>query len=165
MVFTRASSLAVLAALTSNAVHAFTVKQGISRTAFAKAVPASTPLFMAEDEKEDTTFVSSVFKKEIAYDEKSGRFFETGYGEGECIPDEEFCITDNDSGEMIRLTIEEKERIFLDALQVRRQNCCRINEVHEYLLRGDRSLFSFISKCRPTIPAAERCLVMANSIF
>jgi hypothetical protein len=73
---------------------------------------------MSDEEKEGTTFVSSVFKKELAFDEKSGRFFETGFGEGDCIPDEEFCVLDKESGEMIRLTTEEKERIFLDALQV-----------------------------------------------
>ena len=57
-------------------------------------------------------------RKEIAYDEASGRFFETGIDETECIPDEEFCITDKASGQLIRLTTEEKERIFLDSLQV-----------------------------------------------
>ena len=120
MVFVRVASAALLAALSAN-VDAFSVKP-IAATVTRSTVP-STPLFMAEDDSEETTFVSSVFKKEIAYDEKTGRFFETGFGEGECVPDEEFCITDNDSGEMIRLTVEEKERIFLDALQVRRHNC------------------------------------------
>jgi hypothetical protein len=52
------------------------------------------------------------------YDEKSGRFFETSDRE-ECeSPDDEFCMLDNATGKMIRLTLEEKERIFLDALQV-----------------------------------------------
>jgi hypothetical protein len=74
---------------------------------------------MSDKKESDTTFVQSVFKKEIAYDEKSGRFYETGYGDGDCVPDEEYCVLDKDSGELIRLTIEEKERIFLDALQVR----------------------------------------------
>ena len=82
------------------------------------ALTPRTTRFMAEDEGDSTTFVKSVLKKEIAYDEKTGRFFETGFDEGECIPDEEFCMTDKDSGEVIRLTVEEKERIFMDALQV-----------------------------------------------
>ncbi|CAB9505820.1 PGR5-like protein 1A [Seminavis robusta] len=56
-------------------------------------------------------------KKQIVYDENSGRFFESNKDEGDCIPDEEFCVIDKDSGTMIRLTVEEKERIFLDALQ------------------------------------------------
>ena len=37
--------------------------------------------------------------------------------EEECIPDEEYCVVDPESGELIRLTVAEKERIFLDALQ------------------------------------------------
>jgi len=117
MVFLRVVSVTLLASLSVH-VDAFSVKPSASTVTRSK-VP-STRLYMADEEKEETTFVSSVFKKEIAYDEKTGRFFETGFGEGECVPDEEFCITDNDSGEMIRLTVEEKERIFLDALQVRR---------------------------------------------
>ena len=71
-----------------------------------------------KDAADDVTFVKSVLKKEIAYDEKSGRFFETNFGEGECVPDEEYCYIDQTSGESIRLTVEEKERIFVDALQV-----------------------------------------------
>lgn len=56
-------------------------------------------------------------KKEIGYDSSSGRFFETGRGAEECIPDDEYCVLDEDTGTMIRLTLVEKERIFLDALQ------------------------------------------------
>lgn len=76
---------------------------------------------MEESEKSDEKsqqFITSVFKKELAFDEKSGRFFETGFGEGDCIPDEEFCMVDKESGNSLRLTVEEKERIFLEALQV-----------------------------------------------
>ena len=82
-------------------------------------VPATTgvrPLFMSDD-KEDPTVITSG-RKEIAYDENSGRFYETGLDEEECIPDEEYCLMDEVTGKPIRLTIEEKERIFLDALQV-----------------------------------------------
>jgi hypothetical protein len=67
--------------------------------------------------EDDGTIITSG-RKEIGYDEKSGRFYETGLDEEDCIPDEEFCITDKASGNLIRLTVEEKERIFLDALQV-----------------------------------------------
>jgi hypothetical protein len=78
--------------------------------------------FMASDEKADSSSQSTPIiksgRKEIAYDESTGRFFETGLDETECIPDEEFCITDKGTGKLIRLTIEEKERIFLDSLQV-----------------------------------------------
>ena len=49
--------------------------------------------------------------REIAYDAKSGRFVETNLQEEECIPDKEYCVVD------MSLTVAEKERIFLDALQ------------------------------------------------
>lgn len=78
--------------------------------------------FMAKtDEDKETTdpfFVKSVLKKQMAYDEKAGRFFESNVSEEDCIPDEEFCVTDKATGDYIRLTQIEKERIFLDSLQV-----------------------------------------------
>jgi hypothetical protein len=112
----------------SSSVNAFTVgkaarttKPFLSRSVRPMA-EEDKGFFMSEPteevEKEKTTFVSSVFKKEIAYDEKSGRFFETGFGEGDCVPEDEFCIVDKETGTTVRLTIEEKERIFLDSLQV-----------------------------------------------
>lgn len=58
-------------------------------------------------------------RKELKFDDKTGRFFETNLQEEECIPDEEFCVIDKDTGNRIRLTVAEKERMFLDALQVR----------------------------------------------
>jgi hypothetical protein len=70
------------------------------------------------EEEEKSKFITSVFNKELAFDQKSGRFFETGFGEGDCVPEEEFCMVDDASGTPVRLTVEEKERIFLDALQV-----------------------------------------------
>lgn len=130
MIFVRANSLVLLAALLSvSDVNAFAVTKtaasmtsarGITPTngSFEKSRTAPLPLRMAEGESEDGTFVKSVFKKEIVYDEKTGRFFETGFGEGDCVPEEEYCYLDKDTGESIRLTVEEKERIFLDALQV-----------------------------------------------
>ncbi len=74
--------------------------------------------FTEEKEEDKSKFITSVFNKELAFDQKSGRFFETGFGEGDCIPEEEFCMVDDTSGTPVRLTVEEKERIFLDALQV-----------------------------------------------
>lgn len=74
-------------------------------------------LFMADGNKDDDIRVKSVLKKELAYDESTGRFFEAD--EKECIAEDEFCMLDKDSGKYIRLTVEEKERIFLDSLQVR----------------------------------------------
>lgn len=35
----------------------------------------------------------------------------------ECIPEDEYCAVDKKSGKLIRLTVQEKERIFLDSLQ------------------------------------------------
>ena len=80
-----------------------------------RAFGGQSRLSMAAEE--DGANLKSV-KKQIVYDEKSGRFFESNKDEADCIPDEEFCVVDKESGAMIRLTVEEKERIFLDSLQV-----------------------------------------------
>ena len=77
-----------------------------------------TTRFMANDDGSQQPPLIKSGRKEIAYDEATGRFFETDIDESECIPDEEFCITDKGTGQLIRLTTEEKERIFLDSLQV-----------------------------------------------
>lgn len=72
---------------------------------------------MSDEEERAVTTITSVNKKEIAFDEKTGRFYETSI-DGECIPEDgEYCAVDSSTGELIRLTVEEKERIFLDALQ------------------------------------------------
>jgi hypothetical protein len=72
---------------------------------------------MAEEGSQDK-FQMTSGRKEIMFDEKSGRFFETDLNAEECIPDEEFCTIDDATGKKIRLTVAEKERIFLDSLQV-----------------------------------------------
>lgn len=56
-------------------------------------------------------------KKEIGFDASSGRFFETGRSAEECVPDDEYCVLDDETGKLVRLTLVEKERIFMDALQ------------------------------------------------
>ena len=56
-------------------------------------------------------------RKIIGYDAEASRFFETN--DGECVPEDEYCPIDEKTGQKIRLTVQEKERIFLDALQVR----------------------------------------------
>lgn len=77
---------------------------------------AFTRLNMSEEDKLLTT-ITSVNKKELAFDEKTGRFYETSL-DGECVPEEgEYCAVDQKTGDLIKLTVEEKERIFLDALQ------------------------------------------------
>jgi len=73
-------------------------------------------LHMSEEKSPSIQTNSGSEKKKIAYDEISGRFFESG-DESECIPDDEYCAVDEESGNMIRLTVAEKERIFLDSLQ------------------------------------------------
>jgi len=55
-------------------------------------------------------------RKELQFDDKTGRFLETDVDVDECVPDDEFCVL-NQSGEKIRLTLAEKERIFMDSLQ------------------------------------------------
>jgi len=56
-------------------------------------------------------------RKEIGFDAVAGRFFETGKSAEECIPDDEFCAVDENTGALVRLTLVEKERMFLDCLQ------------------------------------------------
>jgi hypothetical protein len=75
------------------------------------------PLFAEDGPKDGTTITSA--RKEIGYDAASGRFFETDIDPEDCIPEDEYCVVDKATGELVRLTLEEKERIFLDALQVR----------------------------------------------
>lgn len=79
---------------------------------------AGRPLFAeGGDGPKDGTMITSA-RKEIGYDAASGRFFETDIDTEDCIPGNEYCVIDKDSGSMVRLTMEEKERIFLDSLQV-----------------------------------------------
>jgi len=70
---------------------------------------------MAEENIDGAQITSA--RKELKFDDKTGRFFETDIDLEECIPDEEFCMINEDTGSRIRLTLAEKERIFLDSLQ------------------------------------------------
>mmetsp|Transcript_10431 Transcript_10431/g.22638 ORF Transcript_10431/g.22638 Transcript_10431/m.22638 type:complete len:328 (-) Transcript_10431:62-1045(-) len=87
----------------------------VSVTSLART---KTALF-AEGETDSSSSATTVTsaRKEIGYDEQAGRFFETNIDPEDCIPDEEYCIVDKETGNYIRLTLEEKERIFMDALQ------------------------------------------------
>lgn len=98
-----------LACLVSN-VNAFTPTVN-----FAKVSSSPSRLNMIDEPKDGKKIPSG--KKEIGYDSSSGRFFETGRGAEECVPEDEYCVLDEDTGTLIRLTLAEKERIFLDALQ------------------------------------------------
>lgn len=106
---------AALALLSSNALAWTTPMKtaSVARTTFS-----NTARFMAEDESETDKVQLTSGKKEIMFDDKSGRFFETNLDAEECIPDEEFCTIDESTGKKLRLTVAEKERIFLDSLQV-----------------------------------------------
>lgn len=90
--------------------------------AFSTALsPVASPrhnqlLKMARDNKFDGAQVTSA-RKELKFDDETGRFYETDLDQAECIPEEEFCTIDEDTGKKIRLTVAEKERIFLDSLQ------------------------------------------------
>jgi len=83
-------------------------------TNFAK-ISSPSKLHMSDGPADGKKIPSG--KKEIGYDSESGRFYETGRGAEECIPDDEYCVLDEDTGSLIRLTLAEKEKIFLDALQ------------------------------------------------
>jgi len=107
------SLLACVLALVISGSDAFVSPGAIRLALIGRTIPAA--LFMSDGNNEKTTITSG--KKEIAYDEKSGRFFETNLDQEECIPEEEYCVVDETTGKLIRLTIQEKERIFLDALQ------------------------------------------------
>jgi hypothetical protein len=128
MIVLRTASLSLVACATTQAFsiqHVHLVRPTTLQLVRASSTPA-TARFMTPPEEgssNEKTFVSSVFKKELAFDEKSGRFFETGFGEGDCVPDEEFCLTDKETGSLIRLTQQEKERMFLDSLQVSDSSC------------------------------------------
>lgn len=79
----------------------------------------STQWRMVDEDKSSSTTEDAPTRvsssSEILFDEKKGRFYDN---EGECLPDDEYCAVDKKSGKLIRLTMEEKERIFLDSLQV-----------------------------------------------
>jgi len=53
-------------------------------------------------------------KRDVGYDKETGQLLEDSE---ECVPDDEYCAVDEKTGNLIRLTLAEKERIFLDALQ------------------------------------------------
>lgn len=116
----------------------------IVRTPFGKSV-----LNMAEDGSDKVQFTSG--KKEIMFDEQAGRFFETGLDSEECIPEEEFCMIDDESGKKIRLTVVEKERIFLDALQVSIATKCFVDIMiaarRSHALFADSHITSMADKC------------------
>lgn len=118
MTLFRAITVAVLALSVATSIEAFAPASLLPSTRQNNNVVIQLRMSSDNKKKEDPTLMKSALKKQIAYDQATGRFFETNINEEDCVPDEEFCMTDNDTGDLIRLTQEEKERIFLDALQV-----------------------------------------------
>jgi hypothetical protein len=115
------SSIFALVAVTllghNNEFAAAFTPSSSSLVASTRAQSPFTVTRMAEEENLDGAQITSA-RKELKFDDKSGRFYETNIELEECIPDEEFCPIDEDTGDRIRLTLAEKERIFLDSLQV-----------------------------------------------
>lgn len=85
------------------------------RSSVVRSSAVGSALKMAEEDLDKVQLTSG--RKEIMFDAEKGRFFETGLDTEECIPEEEYCPIDTETGKRIRLTVAEKERIFLDALQ------------------------------------------------
>lgn len=92
---------------------AFTSSQGHGPRGLTFTTKSSLKMTSSEPDAKIVT-QSGDTKKNIGYDEVSGRFYEM---KGECDPQNEYCVLDQDTGKYVVLTVEEKERIFLDALQ------------------------------------------------
>jgi len=113
---------AALLLLCQGGAYAFTAPANhagrtLSTLTFQRPTFVPTSLAMAEEGSEKIS-VKTKSGKEIGYDETTGRFYETGREGEECAPTEgEYCAVDQSTGKLIQLTIEEKERIFLDSLQ------------------------------------------------
>lgn len=83
----------------------------------SRARPSTTrslTRIMAADQDDEPTAVRIPSRESIIYDSRTGRFYEK---EIEALCREEFCAVDEKTGKPIVLSIEEKERIFVEALQ------------------------------------------------
>ena len=113
----KVTNLVLLSLLAGANSFAFQVNP--SKASLSLRTAGLTKLYAEDEVTSDSTAPTLTSgRKEIAYDETSGRFFETNIEEP-CIPEDEYCVVDDTTGELVRLTLEEKERIFLDALQVK----------------------------------------------
>jgi len=99
--------------LTLWAMGSLAVVAAFSPSAFSNRARLATTKLNVDGPPPGTKLVSN--KKEVIFD--GNRFYETGLEEEDCIPSQEYCPIDPATGEPIRLTVEEKERMFLDALQ------------------------------------------------
>mmetsp|Transcript_17118 Transcript_17118/g.32389 ORF Transcript_17118/g.32389 Transcript_17118/m.32389 type:complete len:325 (+) Transcript_17118:176-1150(+) len=109
--FARALTLSFLLVKGANAFSPLFMKPSLA----SSVSKVGSRLNMAEGPADGKKIPSG--RKEIGFDAASGRFYETGRTAEECVPDDEYCVVDKDSGKLVRLTLKEKERIFLDALQ------------------------------------------------
>jgi len=102
-------STAILLTIAANGAYGFV-------THSAPTFQKTSRMLLRSSSEPDATLPtqSGGTKKNIGYDEATGRFYEMT---GECDPVNEYCVVDEDTGKYITLTVEEKERIFLDALQ------------------------------------------------
>ena len=126
--------------------------------------PFRNPTNLFVDGPKDGTTVTSA-RKEIGYDANSGRFFETDIDKEDCIPEDEYCVVDSDTGDMVRLTLEEKERIFLDALQVSASLILHRSYDFIYMVLTDNNCIFFnVNIISPTISTEGSYSMMLNSI-
>lgn len=96
-------------------VSAFTGSIKPPRKTFLPSRPQRTSVFLAAAENKDDKETKTTTTTTTTTVTTSGG----GFFMDECQPEEgEFCVTDEKTGKLIRLTLEEKERIFLDSLQV-----------------------------------------------
>ena len=149
----KSAVLAIAVALTTDSAQAWS---GPLKPSIVKTRRAVLPLRMAGDDIPDKLQITSVNKKELAWDSDKGRFFETNLEEVECIPDEEFCTIDDD-GKPIRLTVAEKERMFLDALQVR-ASC-----LHHEALFWFSGIYEWGKKLTHRVLESLHCLVVLRN--
>jgi len=105
------SSLSIILLCSS---HAFTFNPRKILSEKISFVSNVSALRMSSEDV-DKVVIKSRLEQEISYDEDSGRFFESE--QESCVEGDEYCILDKETGKYISLTIEEKERIFLDAIQ------------------------------------------------
>jgi len=85
------------------------------RYVLAAALLTTADAFTLPSRNVAATFTSPLAssRKEVGFDKETGQIAQ----DSECNPVDEYCALDKETGELIRLTMAEKERIFLDSLQ------------------------------------------------
>jgi len=116
----KTASTLVLASFLSGTTNSFTTpSHSAARTALLRSPSAGrssfSQLYAEGGEKKDDTVTVKSGRRELVLDPDTGKLVDQK-GE-ECIPTDEFCVLDKGTGKLMRLTLAEKERIFLDSLQ------------------------------------------------